>query len=337
VAELFRRITVARGCWWGCLAAGLVGSVVLAWPSGAHPGSGIVVDEHGRIFFLAGPKIVLVETNGTARTIVDDKKNERFFQLHQIQRTPAGGWVTASDMGNALWQFNAEGRLTRFYPPPNEDRALKVGTGGDPFAVDAAGNIYAVNARQGRYTQILKVTANGRIQVLAGGDWGYADGRGSDAKFGELHSGSLLVMPDQSLILTDSVTMVRRIAVDGTVTTLAGSSREGYQDGRGSAARFQGAAGLAVDREGHILVVESAGRVRRIAPDGTVTTVAGRGGRGSKDGPAMEATFEEPTGITVAPNGDWYVLETGRPRVRKISGGQVTTVHTGLPKSTAAE
>ena len=80
----------------------------------AHPGSGIAVDAQGRVFFTAGPGIVLIETNGVARTIVHDAKNEKFYQLHHIQRAPDGGLLTASDLGNALWRFTPDGTLTRW-------------------------------------------------------------------------------------------------------------------------------------------------------------------------------------------------------------------------------
>lgn len=112
----------------------------------AHPGSGIAVDAEGRVFFAAGPMIVMIETNGVARTIVHDVKNEKFYQLHHIQRAPDGGLLTASDMGDAIWRFTPEGTLTRFYPSANDGRPLSVGLGGDPFAVDRAGNIYAVKS-----------------------------------------------------------------------------------------------------------------------------------------------------------------------------------------------
>ncbi len=109
----------------------------------AHPSSGIAVDEQGRVFFAAGPMIVMIETNGVARTIVHDQKHERFYQLHHIQRAPDGGLLTASDMGNAIWRFTPKGELSRFYPPPNQDRPLSVGSGGDP-----GGSAVAVGDRE---------------------------------------------------------------------------------------------------------------------------------------------------------------------------------------------
>jgi len=297
----------------------------------AHPGSGIVVDARGRVFFTAGPMIVMIETNGVARTIVHDQKNEKFYQLHHIQRAPDGGLLTASDMGNGIWRFTAEGKLTRFYPPPNEDRALSVGSGGDPFAVDGAGNVYAVNSVQDRFTQIFKVTPEGRISMLAGGDWGFADGKGTEAKFGYLHGGSMLAAPDGALLLTDDFARVRRVASDGTVITIAGGRERGHADGQGNTAHFDGASGLAFDAQGNVLVVEQSGRIRKISSAGVVTTLAGSGRKGGNDGPLLEATFDEPTGIAVAPNGDWFVLESHGPRVRRISNGRVTTIHQGLP------
>src|SRR5262245_3632811 len=115
--------------------------VMVSQQSHAHPGSGIAVDSQERIFFTAGPKIVMIGTNGQVRTIVHDKKNEKFYQLHHIQRAPDGGLLTASDMGNAIWRFSPEGKLSQFYPPVNEDRPLRVGFGGDPFAVDREGTV----------------------------------------------------------------------------------------------------------------------------------------------------------------------------------------------------
>ena len=300
-------------------------------PAWAHPGSGLAVDAQGRVFFTAGSMIVMIETNGTARAIVHDAKNEKFYQLHHIQRAPDGTWLTASDIGDAIWGFTPEGKLSRFYPPQNDVRPLRVGSGGDPFAVDPEGNVYAVNSRQHRFTQVLKITADGRVRVLAGGDWGFADGQGDEAKFGDLHGGSMIVAPNGVLLLTDDFARVRRLDANGRVTTLAGGATRGFADGPGAEARFNGATGLAVDAQGNVLVAESSGRVRRIDRTAVVSTLAGSGQGGGRDGPLLEATFAEPTGIAVSPTGDIFVLETGNHRIRKISGSRVTTIHQGLP------
>lgn len=285
----------------------------------AHPGSGIAVDAEGRVFFAAGPMIVMIETNGVARTIVHDVKNEKFYQLHHLQRAPDGGLLTASDMGNAIWRFTPEGTLTRFYPGATGDRAPAVGEGGDPFAVDREGNIYAVKSVQNRSTQILKITPEGRFTVLAGSDWGFADGRGTNAKFADLHGGCMIVARDGAVLLTDNYSRVRRIAPDGTVTTLAGGTNQTQLD----------AGGLALDAEDNLLVVDHGGLIRKIFPQGAVTAFAGSR-NGTRDGPLLEATFDRPTGIAIASNGDMFVLEPHGTRVRKISSGRVTTIYKGL-------
>ena len=310
-----------------CTLLGLL-SGLSAW---AHPGSGLAVDAQGRVFFTAGPLIVMIETNGAARTIIHDRTHEKFHQLHHIQCAPDGGWLTASDLGNAIWQFTPEGKLSRFYPPPNQDRALAVGVGGDPFAVDRVGNVYAVNSVQNRFTQIFKVTPDGRISLLAGGDWGFADGSGTNARFGDLHGGSMVVAPDGALLLTDDGARIRRVGSDGAVTTLAGGEKNGFADEPRADARFDGASGLALDAQGNVLIAETSGRIRKISADGMATTLAGSGKAGSKDGPLLEATFDRPTGIAIAPSGDTFILEPGPHRVRKISAGRVTTIHQGIP------
>jgi hypothetical protein len=159
----------------------------------SHPGSGIAVDAQGRVFVAVGAFIVMLDTNGQSRTIVSDPKHENFYQLHHIRRAPDGGMVTASDTGNAIWRFTTDGRLSRYYPGPNQDGSLRVGLGGDPFEVDAAANVYAINSGQFRFTQVLKITPHGRIFFIAGGDWGHADGTGAQAKFADVHGGSLMV------------------------------------------------------------------------------------------------------------------------------------------------
>jgi hypothetical protein len=299
---------------------------------GAHPGSGIAVDAKGRVFVAAGPMIVRVETNGVAKRIIHDATNEKFYQLHHLRRAPDGGLLTASDTGNGIWRFDPAGTLTRFFPPENEDRAVRVGMGGDPFEVDRSGHVYSVNSLQDRFTQILKTSPDGEIRVLAGGAWGFADGPGGLARFGDLHGGSFLLAPDGALLLSDNGLRVRRVAPDGEVTTLAGGAEARQLDGPRATARFVAARGLAFDTSGQLLVADAGGeRIRRVAPDGTVSTLAGSGASGGTDGQAAEASFAGPIGLAVGPRGEAFVWEPESGRVRKIAGGRVTTVLRELP------
>jgi sugar lactone lactonase YvrE len=125
---------------------------------------------------------------------------------------------------------------------------------------------------------------------------------------------------------------VRRIAPDGTITTVAGTGEPGYGGDGGPAARAElnEPGGLVCDAAGHLYVADYWNhRVRRIAPDGTITTVAGTGepGHGGDGGPAARALFNEPRGLATDVAGRLYIADCWSHRVRVVSpDGLVTTV-----------
>ncbi len=123
---------------------------------------------------------------------------------------------------------------------------------------------------------------------------------------------------------------IRKIASDGTITTLAGSAGvAGSTDGGGSAARFSQPGGVAIDGGGNVYVADTGNAtIRKIAPDGTVTTLAGSAStRGSQDGTGSGATFNQPGGIALDSAGNLYVADAMNDTVRKITpAGVVTTL-----------
>jgi sugar lactone lactonase YvrE len=135
--------------------------------------------------------------------------------------------------------------------------------------------------------------------------------------------------PDGSIYVADAgrAQRVRRIAPDGTVTTVAGGE-PGYRDGPASTARLDTPSGVAVDAGGGVLVADTGNHaIRRIAPDGSVTTVAGDGIPGHRDGPARQARFRGPTGIAVDARGRIIVADTYNDRIRAIHpDGTVSTI-----------
>jgi sugar lactone lactonase YvrE len=113
---------------------------------------------------------------------------------------------------------------------------------------------------------------------------------------------------------------VRKITPDGRVTTLAGTGEPGYHDGPALAAEFDVLMGIDVDTKGNIYVVDcGAHRIRRISPDGTVSTVAGNGQAGYADGSVSEAEFWYPSDIAVGPGGKLYVADWKNHRIRVIT------------------
>jgi len=120
---------------------------------------------------------------------------------------------------------------------------------------------------------------------------------------------------------------IRKISPDGNVTTLAGGS-EGFADGVGPAASFNTPSALAVGPGGDLFVADTANnRIRKITPDGHVSTVAGDGTAGYVDGPAVKAQFNGPIGLAVSEGGDIYVADTYNDVIRMITTeGEVTTI-----------
>ncbi|HZT55028.1 MAG TPA: NHL repeat-containing protein, partial [Burkholderiaceae bacterium] len=123
---------------------------------------------------------------------------------------------------------------------------------------------------------------------------------------------------------------IRRIATDGTVSTLAGG-HEGFADGIGAAAAFNTPSGLALDKAGNLYVADTGNHaIRKITPQGTVTTLAGTGTADWRDGPAAQAQFDGPIGVAVDEAGNVYVADTYNDRIRVIgTDGIVATLAGG--------
>jgi sugar lactone lactonase YvrE len=119
-------------------------------------------------------------------------------------------------------------------------------------------------------------------------------------------------------------------SVTGAVTTFAGGANSGYADGLGTSALFSNAAGIASDASGNLYVSDSFNnRIRKITPNGTVTTIAGNGNAGytPTDTPAADAEFYGPQGLAVDGQGNIFVADFGNNVIREITTtGVVKTV-----------
>jgi sugar lactone lactonase YvrE len=120
---------------------------------------------------------------------------------------------------------------------------------------------------------------------------------------------------------------IRKLAPDGAISTLAGGA-EGYADGAGASASFHTPSALALDREGNLYVADTGNnRIRKVTKEGVVTTLAGDGTAGFRDGPAAQAQFNAPVGLAVDADRGVYVADTYNDRIRLITKeGTVRTV-----------
>ena len=196
------------------------------------------------------------------------------------------------------------------------------------MAVDSADNLYV--ADRNNHT-IRKITSGGVVSTLAGsaGATGSAAGTGSAARFN--YPEGVAVDSASNLYVADSYNhTIRKITSDGVVSTLAGSAgNAGSADGTGSAARFNGPSGVAVDSAGNLYVGDYGNHtIRKITSSGVVSTLAGlAGARGSADGTGSAARFNSPNGVTLDSAGNVYVADNQNSTIRKItSGGVVTTL-----------
>jgi DNA-binding beta-propeller fold protein YncE len=168
-----------------------------------------------------------------------------------------------------------------------------------------------------------------RVSTLAGDGAPGArdDATGAQSRFGDPFG--VAVDRDGNAFVADAgaSNKIRKITAQGAVTTLAGGA-EGYADGAGASASFSTPSGLAIDQDGNVYVADTGNnRIRKITPEGSVSTVAGSGAAGSRDGSAREAQFDAPLGVAVDTHGNVYVADTYNDRIRLVSSaGEVKTL-----------
>ena len=167
-----------------------------------------------------------------------------------------------------------------------------------------------------------------RVTTLAGdGAPGYVDGPAQQARFADPFG--VAVDREGNLYVADAGenNRIRKINLEGVVTTLAGGA-EGFRDGQGAEAQFNTPSALAVDAAGNLYVADTGNNaVRKVTPEGLVTTLAGGGAAGYRDGPAREAQFNGPVGVAVDAKGNVYIADTYNDLIRKLTPeGVVTTI-----------
>jgi sugar lactone lactonase YvrE len=245
----------------------------------------------------------------------------------------AGGSVYVADTGNhrirristtGLVSDLAGSGIAGFADGPSDAAQFS-----SPNAVTAGpdGTVYVGDTGNLR---IRAIAPDGTVTTLAGsGQAGYIDAVGTAARF--TATAAIISGPDGSLYLPDGANnVVRKITPAGAVTTFAGNGRRGHVDGPHGVAQLNAPVrGGGVDAAGNVYVLDTGdNRIRKIAPDGSVSTVAGTGVAGYLDGPASEAQFSnEILGLITDAAGNLFVMDAGNRRVRKVTtAGMVSTL-----------
>jgi uncharacterized protein (TIGR03437 family) len=188
------------------------------------------------------------------------------------------------------------------------------------LALDRWGTLYAADRPSGL---ILRLPASGFATAI------------------NVSARDLAFSADGSLYAADGA-VVRLISPSGAAWVVAGGGSLAFGDnGAAAAARLNHPSSVAADALGNLYIADRDNhRIRRVTPDGTITTIAGTGdaGNGGDGGLAVQAQLHSPSGVSLDPAGNLYIADTGNHRVREVTPwGQIApVVSTGLDSPVAA-
>ena len=204
------------------------------------------------------------------------------------------------------------------------------------IATDSAGNVYVSDFQDNR---VKRIALDGSVTTVAGngspgfaGDGGAASGAQLNGPFG------VAVDRSNNVYIADfNNHVIRKVAGNGTITTVAGNTRQGYSGDLGPAtqASLDGPYGVAVDAAGNLYIADTGNNVvREVTSDGVIRTIAGTGFAGSAGdtGNPLQAQITAPAGIAVDSAGSVYVSDAAM-RIRKILPGSLilTIAGNGVP------
>src|SRR5712692_1432479 len=195
-------------------------------------------------------------------------------------------------------------------------------------AFDAAGNAYVADDGN---DVVMRIAVDGTLTVVAGngirgfsGDGGPATSASLNAPFGAA------VDTAGNLYFSDGLNQRVRKVSGGIITTLAGNGTFGFSGDGGPAASAELAypSQVAVDSAGNVYIADSNNSRFRKVSNGIITTVAGNGmfAFSGDGGPAINAALNNPYGISVDAADNLLITDSYNHRVRKVSGGIITTV-----------
>jgi hypothetical protein len=297
----------------------------------AHPPWGIVVSSTGIVYFSDLETVWKIDRDGNV-SVFRASVGRHVHDLAIDARGNLYGPDYIYEPGTekyflGVWMMTPEGKETQLQHP------IDMVMSGVSIWRDRAGNMFSIeqNNHTKERTLLLRRTPSGIVSTLAGGAYGHKDGKGTAARFGSVSA--MTLAPDGNIYLTDAAS-VRRVSLDGTVTTVATDLAARTPEDKPTlfGGRDASIMGLAVGYDGQVYVADAGNRrLLKIANDGTSGVVY------RLDPPYF------PTGVFATLSGDVYVLEfsftppgtTNNPRVRKISSdGQNKLITTAGPAET---
>jgi hypothetical protein len=284
-----------------------------AFNNGPH---GICSDDEDNIYFSTdGNTILKLNALGLISTLAgnstpgceDGSGDGAFFTRPVDLCSDDNNNIYVADMDcQGLREVSSSGSATHFYTPDgNLNPALSAPIS---IAIDSKGNVYSADELGS--VGLTMINPQGKAIHFAGdGVTGFKNGPAASAEF--LSISSICIDDNNDIFIADNYS-IREIS-GGQVTTIAGNGKAGYADGTGAAAQFAGAMGICIDNGGNIYVADPYNyAVRKVTSGGQVTTIAGTGVQGHKDGDGNVAQFNEPVHVCVDMFGNIYVTDLGK-------------------------
>ena len=329
--DLVRKVSLSSGIITtiaGNANTGFTGDNGIAIQAELNSPAGLAVDSNGQVFVADfGNKRIRKIASSLITTVAGTSDGDGGPATAAFLNQPVGiavdnaGNIAIAEVGTALVRrFTAGGAINRL--------GLLFG---HPIGVaaDQSGNFFVVDDEP----YLLMIKPDGTTKIIAGdGDVGYTgDGGAATSAAIDLPT-AVAVDSSNNVYITDFFNnRISKISTAVIVTTIAGNGKFQFSGDNAPAT----AAGLdpfdiAVDKTNALYVADrSNNRIRRIGPDGTISTVAGSGiaGYAGDGGPATAALLDNPTGVAVDAGGNLYVADSGNAVVRRITpGGLITTI-----------
>ena len=257
-----------------------------------------------------------------------------FSGIYGVAADPAGNLFVTDSSNHTIRKISTNGVSSTLAGTPGKpgsddglgDEASFYGPAG--IAIDPAGFLLVADSGN---QLIRRISPTGEVATVAGqpGLTGSTDGPGASARFN--YPQGIALDRDGAIFVTDTYNhTIRKISPDGEVSTIAGKAGEmGSADGTAGNARFASPIGLVFTADGFLHVADTGNcTLRRISPQGVVTTTAGQAGNFAfADGVGTAALFADPTGMTLDADGNLIVTDPSNCLLRRVTpAGVVTTL-----------